>query len=316
MKHSFTLSFVLFLIAGTLAAQEEKPAIDDLFGSVPATEGSEATGANGAIRKMLDAYVATFNKRDAAAVAAYWSEQGVHVAEETGERTEGREAIKGDFAKLFEKNPDAALGVKVDNVRLVKPDVAVVEGVARVLLGDEAPNDTAFTAILLDSDGKWLIDSVHETVLPDPPTATDYLAQLEWMVGDWVDDSDQVRVDTNVHWAANNSFLVRSYTVQREGELEHQGTQVIGWDPKQERIRSWTFDSDGSFGEGNWTAIDGGWQIDSTLTRSDGQLVKGTQVLKIVDQDTVTVQRTALEINGEQQPASEPVRIVRVLPED
>ena len=316
MKHIITTFLSVCLTAGMLIAQEEEPAIDDLFGAPSATEGGEATGGEGAIQKMIDSYVAAFNERDAAAVAAHWAEQGVHVVKETGEKTEGREAIQGDFAKLFEDNPDAALGVKVESVRLVKPEVAVVEGVARVALDEEAPSDTAFTAILLDTDGKWMIDSVHETVLPPPPTGTDYLSQLEWMVGDWVDDSDEVRVDTNVRWAANEAFLIRSYTVQREGELEYQGTQVIGWDPKQEKIRCWMFDSDGSFGEGNWTATDDGWQIDTTLTRSDGQLAKGTQLLKIEDRDTVTVERTALEIDGQQQPASEPVRIVRVLTDD
>ncbi len=305
MKH-VTATFVIFcLIAGMLTAQEN-----------PRAPADSAAPANGAIQTTIDEYVAAFNKHDAAAVGGFWSDQGVHVVKETGEKTEGREAIQGDFAKLFEDNPDATLGVKLESVRLIKPEVAVVEGVARVLLGDEAPSDTAFTAILLDSEGKWLIDSVHETVLPPPPTSTDYLAQLEWMVGDWVDDSDEVRVDTNVRWSANNSFLIRSYTVQREGELQVQGTQVIAWDPKQEKIRCWMFDSDGSFGEGQWTAIDNGWQIDSTLTRSDGQLAKGTQVLKIVDNDTVTVQRTALAINGEEQPPADPVRIIRVLPEE
>ena len=312
MTRCCSFCVVLCLLTGMATAQDEAPAIDDLFGGEPAATNGEATATDGNIQKMIDSYVAAFNTRDAAAVAAHWSEQGVHVVKETGEKTEGREAIQGDFAKLFEDNPDAALGVKVESVRLVKPEVAVVEGVARVLLGEEAPSDTAFTGILVNADGKWLIDSVHETVLPEPPTATDYLAQLEWMVGDWVDDSDEVRVDTNVRWAANEAFLIRSYTVQRQGELEHQGTQVIAWCPRTEQIRCWMFDSDGSFGEGKWTAVDGGWQIDTTLTRSDGQLAEGTQLLKIVDADTVTVERTALTINGEEQPRSEPVRIIRV----
>ena len=322
MRHCFPLSVILCLLTGMLFAQEEEPAIDDLFGAAPAAEGGDSTAGDAAvgdaaIQKMIDAYVAAFNQRDAAAVAAHWAEQGVHVVKETGEKTEGREAIQGDFAKLSEDNPDAALAVKVESVRMVKPEVAVVEGVARVALdSDEAPSDTAFTAILLDTDGKWLIDSVHETVLPEPPTATDYLAQLEWMVGHWVDDSEEVRVDTNVRWAANEAFLLRSYTVHREGELEHQGTQIIAWCPKTEKIRCWMFDSDGSFGEGNWTATDDGWQIDTTLTRPDGQLAKGTQLLKIVDEDTVTVERTALEIDGQELPASEPVRIVRVLTDE
>lgn len=32
------------------------------------------------------------------------------------------------------------------------------------------------------------------------------------------------------------------------------GTQRIGWDPLTRRLRTWVFDSSGSFGEGNWKA--------------------------------------------------------------
>jgi uncharacterized protein (TIGR02246 family) len=309
MKHAFACLTLLCLSASVSLAQETTEDVDSLFGA----PDTNASGEEAAIQKMIDAYAAAFNSHDADAVAAHWSEQGVHVVKESGERTEGREAIQADFAKLFEGHPDAAIGVKVDSIRVIKPEVAVVEGVARVGLDDGAPSDTAFTAILLNSGGKWLIDSVHETALPEPPTSADYLDQLGWMVGNWVDDSDEVRVDTNVRWAANDALLIRSYTVQRAGELEHQGTQVIAWCPRTESIRCWMFDSDGSFGEGTWTATDGGWQIDSTLTRSDGRLAKGTQLLKVVDDDTVTVQRTALEVDGEKQPPSDPVRIIRVV---
>lgn len=344
MKVFIILLAVFCLGAGVAQAQEvpREPAADaeSVFDALiekneapestakdtaPAAEESAAAESNAAdaagesetaIRKAVASYAKAFNAHDAAALAAHWAAEGVHVVKETGERTHGREAIEKDFATLFQDSPEAALGVKIDGIRFIKPDVATVEGVARVAIAEDGPSDTAFTAIFLKEDGNWLIDSVHETVLPEPPTSGEYLQQLEWMVGHWVDESDDVRVDTHVRWAANDSFLVRSYTLQREGDVEHQGTQVIGWDPQREQIRSWLFDSDGSFGEGTWTRSDDGWTVKTSLTRSDATSATTKQVVKMIDQDTLTVQRTQLAVEGEEQPAGEPVRMIRVLTEE
>lgn len=45
------------------------------------------------IRERLESYVAAFNQHDAAAVSNYWTTDGVSVAAESGERTEGRAAL-------------------------------------------------------------------------------------------------------------------------------------------------------------------------------------------------------------------------------
>ena len=57
-------------------------------------------------------------------------------------------------------------------------------------------------------------------------------------------------VRTVCEWVANKNFLSRRYTVSRKDKVELQGTQIVGWDANQKRIRSWFFDSDCSFGGG------------------------------------------------------------------
>ncbi len=43
-----------------------------------------------------------------------------------------------------------------------------------------------------------------------------------------------------------------------------KSSQRLGWDPVQQKIRSWTFDADGGFSEGYWTPTENGWIVKST----------------------------------------------------
>ena len=130
-------------------------------------------------------------------------------------------------------------------------------------------------------------------------------------MGRWVDQSDTVRVDTTIRWTADQAFLLRSHAVHDENGLARQGTQVIGWDPRSKEIRSWSFNSDGSFGDGTWSKNDDQWLIKSSQTLPDGQAASGTFVLTRIDDNTVSLQLIGHQIEGEPQPASEVVTMVR-----
>ena len=93
--------------------------------------------------------------------------------------------------------------------------------------------------------------------------------QLEWLVGDWVDEGDHGVVHTTCRWSDDKSFLLREFTIKVPGQPISSGAQRIGWDAGREQFRSWVFDSDGGHSEGLWT--------EDTRTRSRlaalGQLV-------------------------------------------
>ncbi len=272
----------------------------------------KAADASEPIRKTLRAYAEAFNKNDAKAAAAFWAPQGMYIDRGTGERSEGREAIQGDFEKLFKERRGTRLSAHVASVRFIKTDVAAVEGVAAVFRPGEERGETSFSAVLVKDGTSWLIDSVQETETPTPLTPGEALKDLEFLVGQWRDKTDAVNVDTSVRWSAKKAFLIRSYRVQLEDQQEHEGTQVIGWDPAAKRIRSWTFDSDGSFGEETWTKVDGEWVIKMTRTVADGGTSSGTQIISVKDDNTFTVKVLAREVDGEPTTAGEPVTVVRV----
>jgi len=266
------------------------------------------------VRKALSDYVAAFNKQDLPAVAAMWSENATHVDRESGRRTEGRAAIQADLATAFKDQPESKLAGRVDRVRMIKPDVASVEGETTYGAAEEDPTVNAFSAILINQDGKWLIDSIEEMPLATPATPQDALAELEWLVGAWVDEGEGTRVESNIRWTANNAFLLRSYTATSDDGATQQGTQIIAWDPRSKEIRSWSFNSDGSFGDAVWSRHGDEWLIKSSQTLADGDAASGTYVLKRIDDATMSMELVGHEIEGEPQPSKPAVKIARATP--
>ena len=53
---------------------------------------------------------------------------------------------------------------------------------------------------------KRLLDTVEEMPLPQPASTADALKNLEWLVGEWVDDSGDVKVATTFRWTDNQAF--------------------------------------------------------------------------------------------------------------
>lgn len=266
------------------------------------------------VRKTLTGYVEAFNQHDADAIGGLLTEVAQHIDRESGQRTEGRQAILADLKDTFEQAPSIFLSGRVDRIRMIQPAIAQAEGETLVVGGtDPQPIGTRFSAILVKNDEGWKIDSIEEFPVPRPATAYDALRELEWLVGRWVDESDDVTVDTTYRWSNHQSFLIRSFSVIRADGTERQGTQVIGWDPRSQEIRSWTFNSDGSFGDAVWSRSSDGWLIRSSQTLADGRAASGTYILTRVDDDTITVQLVGHEIEGEPQPATAAVKIVRVV---
>ncbi|MCA9162058.1 MAG: SgcJ/EcaC family oxidoreductase [Planctomycetales bacterium] len=264
-----------------------------------------------AVRQTLEKYIAAFNSKDLKAVASTWAANGVHIDRESGARTEGRDAIMADIKSAFEQQPALRLAGRIDQIRLLKSDVATVEGETSVGAPGEAPSVSVFSALLVLDNGRWTIHSIEESAAPNPVQAGEALRGLEWLVGRWVDETEASRVDTTVRWSSNGAFLIRSFAVRNDDNVTQQGTQIIGWDPRSREIRSWSFNSDGSFGDGVWSKNGDDWLIRSSQTLADGRAATGTYVLTRVDENAMQLKLIGHEIEGEPQPASPTVKVVR-----
>jgi ketosteroid isomerase-like protein len=264
------------------------------------------------VRAAIKSYVIAFNNRDLATIEKLWSETAVYVDQQTGERTEGRSKIVQDIKTFFESTSVFNLAGTIEHIRIIKEDVASVDGQVSLAMGSDSTVNE-FSAILLKKNGQWTIDTMEERSIALPASAADALQELEWLVGEWQDASGDSPVRTLVKSAVGGAFLVRSFEATSADGRPLQSTQIIGWDPRALQFRSWTFDADGSFGDGVWSKSDNQWLIKSTQTLADGSAASGTYVLTMQNADSFTVQLIGREIEGEPQPASAIVTVQRTV---
>ena len=276
-----------------------------------AEEANRHAADEAAIRKAVRSYVAAFNRGDARAVAAHWSNRGAHVSP-SGQRFQGRKAIEQEFEAYFSESTGQQIELGRPTIRFLAPNVAVEEGTARVSRGGEPPTETSYLAIHVKQKGGWKLDSVRETVVPaTAPSHYDRLKELEWLIGTWVDQDEKSTIKTVCEWTKNKNFLTRSFSVSIKDRIEIEGTQVIGWDPAAKTIRSWMFDSEGGFGEALWSRQGNRWTIKALQTLSGGEKASAVNILTYVDRNTLKWQSIGREIDGELLPNIQEVTVVR-----
>ena len=103
----------------------------------------------------------------------------------------------------------AKLEATTNSVQFISPSVAVEHGTAKVILADQEPEDSEYTAVYVRRDGQWLLDRVTEEDVIEVPSHYEQLKDLEWLVGRWTDRRPRRPLD---HPGP-----------QRLGAQEHQG---------------------------------------------------------------------------------------------
>jgi uncharacterized protein (TIGR02246 family) len=231
---------------------------------------------------MFSGYLRAFNRHDAVAAAAHWTVDGENLDLDSGELTRGREAVRRVFTALFEIDPEAAIDIDVTAVRPVRDDVAVVDGVSRVSYADGEAAGSRFSAVVVREQDGWRLASVRETPVSVPGRPARPLDGLAWLVGSWEDVGEGVVASSQAAWSGDRAFLVRSHVVNPDskataapvvgderipgllpagGTAHRELTEIIGWDPEREAIRSWIFSSDGRFAEGTWSNDGVAWVV-------------------------------------------------------
>lgn len=225
--------------------------------------------AQTAIRASAEAFIQAFNRGDAKALAALWTESGT-MADGGGRIIKGRKAIEDRYAAFFRERPESRIEIAVQSIDLPAADVAIEDGLARVVAkGEASPSAARYTAVHVLTGGKWLMASVREANV-DIPSSFARIEQLQSLVGTWETHSGDVAVQTTIRWIANRSFLQREYTVRKGALTTSSGVQIIGWDPQSRQVRSWSFDASGGHGAGLWTPTPQGWRIQSSGVLADG----------------------------------------------
>lgn len=263
-----------------------------------------------AIKSQSADYAKAYNNRDAKALARFFAED-VEYTDENGELTEGRKGIEELLQDNFAQNQGATIDIEVDSVMALAPDVIEEKGVTTVTSPSGEQRSSAYSAIHVKKDGQWLIARLFESPVPDPTPAA-RLSELAWMVGSWKDKGGDSTVETEVNWARGGNFLTRTFKVSQGDEVTLEGWEIIGWDPVQQRIRSWIFDGEGGYGEAFWTRDGNRWLVKQSRVAADGSESSAEQTITYLDQDHFNFESANRTLNGDLQPNLGKIEIDRV----
>ena len=256
-----------------------------------------------AILKAMQAYQAAFDKADIDALMSLWAPDAEYISDE-GKTTRGRDAIAAQIKRAFTEHKGLTIKITNKAIRFVKPDVALQDAIVTMKAQDMPADSSPFAVVWTKIDGKWLLASVRD--LPDetPAADTNYsvLKQLEWLVGEWTGEEKDTSVAMSVRWDKNQNFLIIEQAIKMKGDNSLSLTQIIGWDPNDQQIRSWVFDSNGGFGEAYWTRQGNQWDLQVAGVLSDGRTTSSINTWKYIDDRTVEWQSTQREIDSQPTP--------------
>lgn len=258
------------------------------------------------------AYEAAYAKADAKTLADFFAEDADYTTDE-GRAFSGREAIAEAIKAGLLAHRGSKLAITTDSVRVLAPEAVLQKGSTTVTSKNGETNSANFTAIHIKKDGKWKISQLIESPVP-ALTPADRLAELGWLIGQWEesDKNNDLTIRSLYSWARGGNFLTRSITVKRAGEVTMEGWQIIGWDPIEERLRSWTFDGEGGYAEGFFTRDGDRWLLRETGVAPDGSRTSADNTITKVSADRLTWESNNRTLDGDPQPGIGRIEINRV----
>lgn len=258
------------------------------------------------------AYEEAYAKADVAALIGYFTEDAEYTSDD-GRNFSGNQAIEACLKSSFAENKGAKIAIKADSVKVLTPEVVVEKGSTVVTSRSGEESEALYTAVYLKKDGKWKMNQLVETPMPEA-TPNERLSQLSWLIGDWTEADKEAGVTIHSHyqWARGGSYISRSVTVKRGEDPVLEGWQIIGWDPVEEGIRSWTFDDEGGYTEGNWTSEGQRWLSRETGYAADGSRTSADTTITKTGDDSFFWESGNRTLDGDPQPGIGRVKIQRV----
>ncbi|MFO0879944.1 MAG: SgcJ/EcaC family oxidoreductase [Gemmataceae bacterium] len=238
------------------------------------------------IRKNLADISVAFNKGDVEAILALWTEDGEYI-HESGTIYRGKPALRVFFKKALEGFKGYKQSIKPESVRLISADVALEESTVTTTSPENVTQSGQYTSVWVKQGGKWLLSRVRD--LPEAsddetkPASFEKLKGLNWMIGEWTDKEGKDAVKMTCKWTPAQAFFQQEYVIKQADGKDFNVLQLVGWDPYNQQVRSWMFDSAGGFAIGWWTREGNTWSIRAEGVYPDGRLFTSTDTLRFVD---------------------------------
>ena len=158
MKRLFV---VLLMLAVSRPLVAQKPQDSVLPTRSPTYPTPSPQQGDAGITQLLKDYEAAFNKADAKALTALYTDDAIHLADDN-RVISGRAAIEQFNRESFADKPPT-LTVRPGRTRLITADVAVTEGTYELADGERG----VYVITALRHDGQWKLASV--VAVPNTP---------------------------------------------------------------------------------------------------------------------------------------------------
>jgi uncharacterized protein (TIGR02246 family) len=293
------------MLAGGLVAALAIGALSARDSPSPDTKPPPADEA--AVRALARDFAAAFNKGDAKAVAAQWTDAG-EMFDTDGTPLIGRAAIEQAFADFFTANPRARIEVLVGSIRFPAPDLAVEEGMLRQSGSAKGlPTTTFYAATHVRAGGRW-----RTAVSREWGAGQDRLEDLDWLIGKWTGGPKDQMVTMTIAREEQAPYLRIRMTRQEGTKTVSAGTIQIGLDPQAGVIHSWHFNEDGAVGQAFWTRDGNRWALDASGAMAGGATATAVNLISRQGPDEFTWQSVDRQVNDTDLPNTTPIRFTRV----
>ena len=295
-RHQKMLSGVVLACVG-LGVTDDSRAQETAQAPTAAAGLSHRSQDETAIKQVAETFTRAYNAGDAKAVAALYTDDA-EVIDEFEEKIQGRPSIHEFYSAIFAERKGATIEIALETLRFLGPDAAQETGQSRVKpAGGEPATARDYTVLYVKQGGRWLYSSVREE-FPDKLAHHERLKELEWLIGEWVDENSNSLIHATCRWSEDKNYLLRDFLIHVQGKPVLNVTQRIGWDPLTKQIKSWVFDSDGGYADAYWTRDGNKWIIKSTGVLPDGQAVTATNLLTRTGPNTARWASTERTVAG------------------
>ncbi|HEY2760622.1 MAG TPA: nuclear transport factor 2 family protein [Pirellulales bacterium] len=266
---------------------------------------SPGSGEEAAVREAGKDYLLALQKGDLKALADFWTADGtwtdgsgktVNMHDWLGKATSGERRSTGNSGNDTTIAGQRSIKVSDVVVRLIAPNVAEEEGNILSTTNDLGNGKGHYVAIWVKQDKRWKLNTVHEMHYGEETSSP--LTSLDILAGQWSGTSNQSTIKVSTSWDATKKFMRREFSIV-SGAASLAGTQELGWDPVSRQIKSWTFFTDGSRGEGLWKMEGNVWMVASTRILSDGTTSSSTQVYEFPDRNTMSWKTIRGSVDGQ-----------------
>jgi uncharacterized protein (TIGR02246 family) len=243
------------------------------FAAVARADNAAVGQAESEVRAASKRYLEATRKGDVDALRKIWTRDGDYV-DGQGRKFKAQDVIARPHGEGQSRAADAGQRSSESTVRLVRPDVAIEDGTSGPTISEDGGTVTGrFSAVWVRQDNQWRLEALRETVVA-APTPKDHLNAFDWLMGEWVAETENGVVLVSSHWADDEHYIVRDFAI-RDGQSQIvTSTQRIGWDSASEKFKCWTFDSQGGSGEGTLRQDGNRWVVEINSTMPNGQKMK------------------------------------------